>query len=83
MYFRAPGQGISRVAVNTDGGFRTVGEPESVVTAPYTAEFDVSPDGRYLAVAGTSVSLSAPSARVATIVWWQNWAQSLPEPEEF
>jgi serine/threonine protein kinase len=81
IYFLSPGLGIYRIEVSTSNGFRTVGEPERVATAYGDAFFDVDPSGTTLVVTGTGVSLQEGEGAGATLGWWQNWVQSLPETD--
>ncbi len=85
IYFRSAAQsgGIFRIAVETSNGFRTVGEPERIASTYGDADFDVVRDGRSLIIAGAGVSLQEGVQTAATLGWWQNWVQSLPENEGF
>ncbi len=82
IYFSSPGQGIFRIAISMEGGFRTIGEPERVATTYGDADFDVAPDGGSLVIAGAGVSREGSGQSGATIGWWQNWVQSLPEDSD-
>jgi serine/threonine protein kinase len=82
IYFVSSGQGIFRIAVSTERGFRTTGEPERIGTAYGDADFDIGPGGGSLIIAGAGVSLQEASRSGATLGWWQNWVQSLPDENE-
>jgi len=83
IYFHHfPLNAIYRVPVTTDPIFRVTGEAQKVVEVQSTRNitwFDVSPDGKYLVIAGSEVGndISRSTRNYSTLMWWQNWAQSL------
>ena len=85
LYFMVWGDGIYRVPVTTEPIFRVLGEAERVVQVRGRGRinewFDISPDGNTLAITATSIGAETPSEQknYSTLVWWQNWAQTLKD----
>jgi len=82
IYFIVSNDGIYQVPVTTDPIFRVLGEPVkivSVTTGPGSEWFDISPDGNTLAITSTEVGIDTRETQktYTTLMWWQNWAQSL------
>ena len=82
LYFLVDGDGIYQVPVTTEPFFDVRGEPQRVVgtrSAGGSVWFDISPDGNTLVISASSIDadLLGEQKNYSTLVWWQNWAQSL------
>jgi len=82
LFFSVAGDGIYRVPVTLAPAFNVLGEPEKIVDVRSRSRditFDVGPEGKRLVISGTEVGIDLRSTQkqYSTIMWWQNWAQSL------
>ena len=76
------GELLYRAQVRTDRLFRVMGEDIRVLRIrgdSWIRFLDVSPDDNFVIVSGNDVELEVgtPPKNYATLMWWQNWAQSL------
>jgi len=83
LYFLIEGDGIYQVPVTTEPFFEVQGEPQKVVgiirSGAGSAWFDISPDGNTLVISALAIDagLQGDQKNYSTLIWWQNWAQSL------
>jgi Tol biopolymer transport system component len=84
IYFQVLDDGIYRVSITTEPFFQVIGDPEKIVSTggeTYSQYFDISPDGNTLVFTGdpNDTESRIGAKKYSTIVWWQNWAQSLSD----
>jgi Tol biopolymer transport system component len=82
IYFSVDGEGIYRVPVSTRPSFAVLGVPERIISLKEVAIFfDINQDGTQLVIASARVPRFAQQGveeeKESTLVWWQNWAQTL------
>lgn len=82
LYFIVSNDGIYTVPVTSTPFFQILGDAEKIVSISGTLGnqwFDISPDGKTLAITANSVDVDVRVVQknYSTIMWWQNWAQSL------
>ncbi|GMQ81333.1 MAG: hypothetical protein BMS9Abin05_0764 [Rhodothermia bacterium] len=81
IYYAVLEDGIYRVPVALKPGLQLLGGPERIVSVRgQSASFDIDPTGNYLIVTANEVDFRQPNVKsFSTLVWTQNWAQSLSE----
>lgn len=78
IYFLNPQDGIYRVPVRMEPRFQPIGEPEKVLSTSGEVSFDIDATGDTLAVTAGSVDFTGNTFDFhSTLIWTQNWAQSL------
>jgi Tol biopolymer transport system component len=68
---------ISRLQVRTSPTFNILSDAETIVRAPDLSGFDLSPDGQYLVIAASTVSVTDSDETEEKFVWLQNWSQHI------